>query len=53
MREVVIASGKRTAIGKMGGTLKSVQAEVLAEAALRGVLDETGIPAGEDRKSVV
>ena len=47
MREVVIASGKRTAIGKMGGTLKSVQAEVLAEAALRGVLDETGIPAGE------
>lgn len=44
MREVVIVSAKRTAIGKMGGTLKNVPAEVLGETALRGVLDETGIP---------
>lgn len=46
MEEVVIVSAKRTAIGRMGGTLKAVPAEELAEAALRGVLADTPLPAG-------
>lgn len=38
MREAVIVSGVRTAIGKMGGTLKDVLAEQLASSVITGAL---------------
>ena len=48
MREVVIVSAKRTAVGKLGGTLKNVQPEDLAAPVIRAIVEETGI----DTKSV-
>jgi len=49
MREVVICEPVRTPIGRYGGALKALSAAELAEAALRGLLERTGLdPAGID-----
>lgn len=48
MCEVVIVSAKRTAVGKLGGTLKNVQPEDLAAPVIRAIVEETGI----DTKSI-
>ncbi|MEH7237270.1 hypothetical protein [Bacillus sp. JJ1562] len=42
MRNVVIVDGVRTAIEKMGGTLKDVEADTLSEVVMREVLNRTG-----------
>lgn len=43
MKEAVIVSGARTAIGKFGGALKDVSAPKLGAAAIRGALKFSGI----------
>ena len=43
MRDVVIVEACRTAVGKMGGTLRPLSAYDLACAVLKGVLDRSGI----------
>ena len=43
MKEVIIAAPCRTAVGKMGGTLKAVPAEELARTVLEGTLARSGI----------
>ena len=43
MRNVVIVDACRTAVGKIGGTLKDVAPEKLAEVVIKGLLDRTGI----------
>jgi len=49
MQEVVIVSAVRTALGKMGGTLKDVQAEDLARIVMEEAIARAGIePAGID-----
>jgi acetyl-CoA C-acetyltransferase len=40
---VVIVDGCRTAVGKIGGTLKTVLAEELARVVMRGVIGRTGV----------
>jgi acetyl-CoA C-acetyltransferase len=52
MRNVVIVDGVRTAIGRMGGALKDVNVEYLAEAVMRSVLQRAGIE-GRDIDHVV
>lgn len=47
MREVVIIDGVRTAIGKMGGTLKDVEVDFLSEKVMRGALNRSGINGNE------
>ncbi len=47
IRDVVIVDGCRTAVGKMGGTLRDVPAETLAETCIRGLLERTGIDPAE------
>jgi acetyl-CoA C-acetyltransferase len=42
-REVVIVEGCRTAVGKIGGTLKTVLAEELARVVIKGAIDRSGI----------
>ena len=44
MREAVICEPVRTPIGRYGGMLRSLSAVDLGVAALRGLLDRTGIP---------
>lgn len=46
MNKVFIAAAKRTAIGAFGGTLQQVSPVDLGIAALRGVLQHSGVPAG-------
>jgi acetyl-CoA C-acetyltransferase len=46
-KEVVIVEGCRTAVGKIGGTLKTVLAEELARVVIKGVLDRSGIDPAE------
>lgn len=46
MREVVIASGARTAIGNYQGSLESYSAVDLGVIALKGVMEKAGIDAG-------
>ena len=41
MRDVYIVEGVRTAIGKLGGAFKEVQADLLAAHAIRGLLQKT------------
>ncbi|WP_181884546.1 thiolase family protein [Neobacillus piezotolerans] len=41
-RQAVIVDGVRTAIGRMGGTLKEVEADSLSEAVIRELLARTG-----------
>ncbi|MGH3154205.1 MAG: acetyl-CoA C-acyltransferase, partial [Streptosporangiaceae bacterium] len=43
MREVVICEPVRTPIGRYGGVLRPLSAAELGEAALRGLLDRTGL----------
>lgn len=43
MEDVYIVSAARTALGKIGGTLKKVQPEVLLTTALQGALDKSGV----------
>lgn len=47
MRDVVIIDACRTAVGTIGGTLKSVGPEELARVVIQGVLDRSGIAPGE------
>jgi acetyl-CoA C-acetyltransferase len=46
MKEVVIVDGVRTAIGRMGGTLKDVEVDFLAAKVIKEVLNRTGIEGG-------
>ena len=43
MRDVYVVDAARTATGKMGGTLKSIQPEDLAVVVLRAVLERNGL----------
>lgn len=43
MREVVVVSAVRTALGSIGGTLKNVQPEVLANVVMEGAIEKAGI----------
>lgn len=43
MEEVYVISAARTAIGKIGGTLKNVQPEILLSTALKGAVEKSGI----------
>ena len=45
MREVVIASAARTAIGKFGGTLKGVPTRELGAVVIKGAIERAGIKA--------
>ncbi|KGK90904.1 acetyl-CoA acetyltransferase [Desulfosporosinus sp. HMP52] len=44
MQEAVIVAGVRTAIGRVGGTLKNVDVDFLAAHVIREVLKRSGIP---------
>ncbi|HZK84801.1 MAG TPA: thiolase family protein [Desulfosporosinus sp.] len=44
MQEAVIVSGVRTAIGRVGGTLKDIEVDYLAAEVIREVLKRSGIP---------
>ena len=52
MRNVVIVDGVRTAIGKMGGALKDIEADTLSEVVMREILSRTGIE-GRDIDEVI
>jgi len=52
LRQVVIVDGVRTAIGRMGGTLRDVEVDFLSEKVMREVLKRTGID-GKDVDEVV
>ncbi|MDU4961735.1 MAG: thiolase family protein [Sporomusaceae bacterium] len=43
MQEVVVVAAIRTPIGSIGGSLKSVQPEVLAKAVIEGVIEKSGL----------
>lgn len=43
MKEVVIVSAVRTAIGSIGGTLKDIQPEVLANTVIEGAINKIGL----------
>ncbi|WP_409300341.1 thiolase family protein [Peribacillus sp. SCS-155] len=43
MRNVVIVDGVRTAVGKMGGTLRDVEVDRLSEVVMREVLNRSGV----------
>ena len=47
MREVVIASAARTAIGKFGGSLKDIPTRKLGAVAIKGAIERAGIEAGQ------
>ncbi|MDR1068563.1 MAG: thiolase family protein [Clostridiales Family XIII bacterium] len=47
MDKVVIVDGCRTAVGKIGGTLKTVLAEELARVVMKAVLERTGVDPAE------
>lgn len=48
MKDVYIVDGVRTAIGKMGGTLKHEKPDLLAEKAIRGLLSKINQPVDVD-----
>ena len=52
MREVVIASAARTAIGSYGGSLKNVPAKELGAIAIKGAIEQAGIKP-EDVEEVI
>ncbi|WP_166263895.1 acetyl-CoA C-acetyltransferase [Marinobacter caseinilyticus] len=52
MRDVVIVSAKRTAIGAFGGALSSLRADQLGTAVIKALLDETGV-SGDQVNEVV
>ncbi|MBU1669589.1 MAG: acetyl-CoA C-acyltransferase [Actinobacteria bacterium] len=43
MKEVVIVSGARTAVGRFGGTLKDIPATTLGSIAIKGALERAGV----------
>ena len=45
MREVLVVEAVRTAVGKLGGPLKDLQAEALASVVINALVDKTGIEA--------
>ena len=45
--DVVIIDGCRTAVGNMGGTLKSIPAVDLATVCLKGIIERTGVDASQ------
>ncbi|MDR2771216.1 MAG: acetyl-CoA C-acetyltransferase [Clostridiales Family XIII bacterium] len=47
MSDVVIVEACRTAVGRIGGTLKSVPPEELARVVIQGILDRSGIEPAE------
>ena len=47
MREVVIASAARTAIGKYGGSLKDIPTRQLGAIAMKGAIEKAGIQADQ------
>ncbi|MCC8998045.1 MAG: acetyl-CoA C-acetyltransferase, partial [Candidatus Contendobacter sp.] len=47
LKEVVIVSAARTAIGKFMGTLKDVSARELAMTAAKGAIERSGVPADQ------
>ena len=47
MRNAVIIDSVRTAVGKMGGTLKNEEVDYLAAATINGLIKRTGIPKDE------
>ncbi|MFL0506497.1 thiolase family protein [Ureibacillus sp. 179-F W5.1 NHS] len=47
MKEVVIIDGVRTAIGKLGGSLKNETADFLAEKVISALVERTGIDCSE------
>ncbi len=51
MREVVIVSGSRTAIGNFGGVFKSVSAVQLGSTVLQDVLYKVGLRPGADKEN--
>lgn len=52
MRNAVIIDGVRTAIGRMGGTLKDIEVDFLSEKVMREALVKSGV-AGKDVEEVV
>lgn len=44
MKEAVIVAGVRTAVGRVGGTLKDVEADFLASQVIKEVIARSGIP---------
>lgn len=44
MQEAVILAGVRTAVGRVGGSLRDVEVDFLAARVIREVLERTGIP---------
>jgi len=44
MQEAVIVAGVRTAIGRVGGTLKDIEVDYLAAGVMREILKRSGIP---------
>jgi len=46
MQEAVIVAGVRTAIGRVGGTLKDIEVDYLAAHVMKEVLTRSGIPDG-------
>lgn len=47
MRNVVIVDGVRTAIGRMGGSLKDIEVDTLSEVVMREALHRTGVNGAE------
>jgi acetyl-CoA C-acetyltransferase len=50
MREVVIVSGARTAIGNFGGTLQDIPAAQLQATAIKGALKKVGVRPGRSQQ---
>ncbi|AEV32085.1 acetyl-CoA C-acyltransferase [Owenweeksia hongkongensis] len=53
MRDVVIVSAVRTAIGSFGGTLASIPATQLGSAAIKGALDKIGLDPKEVQEVIM
>lgn len=47
MREVFLIDGVRTAVGRLGGSLKEIQPEFLATHTMKGLIERTGILSSE------
>jgi acetyl-CoA C-acetyltransferase len=53
MRDVVIVAAKRTAVGSFGGGLSSLSADKLGSAAIKALLEETGVAADQVNEVVL
>lgn len=52
MKNAVIVDGVRTAVGRMGGTLKDIEVDFLSEKVMRETIKRSGVP-GEEIEEVV